>query len=529
MSVFHHPPTVILRAPAARQALLRGIQQMAALMRPTLGPVARTVAISPIGDNGPPEVLDSAATIAQRTLQLPDPFEDMGAMIIRHVALRVFERVGDGAATAAVLAEALVQAASPCLAAGYSPAALRRGIERGLEIARIELRRQVRSIELPSEIAAVAAAAVRDQGLASMIGEVVDSVGADGAIVFENAVGPVTECEYVDGLQWNEGYLSYFLLKAGESTARLLNPRILATDIPVERADQLVPALEACAAAGDRGLLIIAPEVRDSAISLLVVNRDRGVLDCAMAVKAPSFGAMQSGILGDIAVSTGGRCLHLQTGDSLARIADADLGRARHAWVTRNAFGIVGGHGSKERIRARIAELKAELRTIDNDPHARNKLRERIGKLAGTTAIIRVGAATPGAQAELRPRVEAGVTAARLAADRGVVPGGGAALLACGQRLEDCVCDEGEGMGMRILAQALAEPMRTLARNAGLDPEPLLHEVRRRGAGWSFDVVERQWVDTLTDPVSVTLTALECGVSAAASALSAEVLIARAS
>jgi chaperonin GroEL len=505
--------------------------RMTALMSPTLGPTPRTVAIAPIGDNGPPEILDSAAIIARRTLQLADPFEDMGAMIIRHMALRVAEQTGDGAATTAILATSLVRASLPCLTAGYNLVALRRGIERGLEIARAELHRQAHSIELPSEIAAVAVAALGDQDVADLIGEVIDAVGADGAILVENSAGPKTECEYVDGVRWNEGYLSHFLLKPEESTARLLNPRILATDIALERSDQLVPALEACVATGDRSLLVIAPEVRDSALGLLIANRERGVVDSAMAVKAPSFGVVQTRILEDIATMTGGRCLHAEWGESLGGLTNADLGRARHAWVSKNAFGILGGQGSKERILERIAQAKAELKGSADDPQTRNSLRERIGKLAGTTAIIRVGAPTPGEQAELRLRVEAAVSAARLAVERGVVPGGGAALLACVPALEKRVCPEEEEVGVRALARALAEPMRTLLRNAGFEPEAIVHEARQRGSGWSFDVLRRRWVEAArsgpVDPLAVTLAALEASVSAAASALSADVLIGR--
>jgi chaperonin GroEL len=509
------------------------MEQMTALMRPTLGPVGGIVAIAPLGDNGPPELLDSAATIAQRTLQLSDPFQNMGAMIVRNLALRVFEEAGDGVATAAILATALVRYAAPYIAASWNPAGLRRGMQRGLEISVAELRRQAESVELPSDIAAVARGAVGDEKLAAIIGEVVDSVGLDGAVLFENAIGPETECEYLDGTSWNEGYLSHFLLKPGETTARLLNPRILATDIPVERADQLVPVLDACLAAGDRSLLVIAPEVRDAAVGLLVLNRERGVLDHAMAVRAPSYGVVQSQILEDIAVATGGRCVSVQTADSLTSVTSTDLGRARHVWVTKNAFGILGGHGGKERIRARMAQAKAELKQVHDDPPAHAKLKERIGKLAATTAIVRVGARTPGEQAEVRLRVEAGVKAARLALEHGVVPGGGAALLACQPALEDSSSDEEERIGMRILAHALAEPMRTLVRNAGLDPEPLVNEARARGRGWSFDVLRHEWVNGLggglLDPVSVTLTALEAAVSAAAAALTAEVLIATAS
>jgi chaperonin GroEL len=507
------------------------MDQMTALMRPTLGPLGGTVAIAPLGDSGPPEILDSAATIARRTLQLSDPFEDMGAMIVRDLALRVYDRAGDGAATAAVLATAVMRSAAPCVAAGCSPIALRRGLEHGLEIASAEMRRQAVDIELPSEIAAVARGAVGDEKLARLIGEVVDSVGADGAVLFENAVGPETEYEYLDGVSWNEGYLSYFLLKTGETTARLLNPRILTTDMPVEHADQLVPALEACVASGDRSLLVIAPEVRDAALGLLVLNRERGVLDSAIAVRAPAVGAVQSQILEDIAVVTGGRCLRAETGDALTRLNNGDLGRARHGWVTRHAFGILGGQGSKESILARLAQARAELQATRNDPPARDKLKERIGKLAGTTAIIRVGARTPAEQPQVRLRLEAGVTAARLAVEHGVVAGGGAAFLACVPALQASAGGDDEDTGTRILAHALAEPMRALLRNAGFEPEPLLDEAHRRGGGWSFDVVRRAWVSGLEggviDPLSVTLTALEAGVSAGASALTADVLIAR--
>jgi chaperonin GroEL len=507
------------------------MEQLAALMRPTLGPLPRSVAIAPVGESGPPELLDSAATIARRVLQLADPFEDIGAMILRDLALRVFERAGDGAATAVVLASALMRLAAPCLAAGYSPIVLRRGIECGLELASAELQRQSRPIELPSEIACVAAAAIGDTQLAELIGEVVDAVGPDGAVLFENAVGPRTTCEYVDGVRWNEGYLSYYLLKPGESTARLFNPRIFTTDMPLERADQVVPVLEACLATGDRNLLIIAPEVRDSVVGVLVANRERGVMDNTLAVKAPFFGEVQSRILEDLAAITGGRCLREQAGDSFSRIDNHDLGRARHAWATRYAFGIVGGQGSREGIRERVALARAELRATHDDPHARDRLRERIGRLAGTTAIIHVGAPTPVEQSNLRLRVEAALTAARLSVEQGVVPGGGAALLACVPVLEQQagMYSGEDGIGMRILAQALKEPMRILVQNAGLQAEPLLHEALTRGAGWSFDVLQQQFVNTLSDPLSVTAAALQASVSAASSALTSDVLIARTS
>ncbi|MBV9324571.1 MAG: chaperonin GroEL [Chloroflexi bacterium] len=522
---------MILFAPAARAALLRGMGLMTDLMRPTIGPVGRTVAIAPIGNNGPPEILDNAATIARRTIQLADPYEDMGAMLVRDLALRVSEQVGDGGATAAVLAHSLVRAAARCAAAGCSPVLLRHGIERGLQVARSALERQAHSIESAAEIADVVAGSLRNARLAAMVGEIVDSVGSEGAVLFENAAEPTTSYEYVDGVRWNEGYLSYFLLKPGETTGRLLNPRVLLTDHPVERAEQLVPALEACVAAGDRDLLVIAPEVRDSAMSLLVVNRERGLLDGALAVKAPTYGEQQTRILEDLALLTGGRCVHAGWGESLASVTGEHLGRARQAWATRAAFGIVGGLGRKEAIRERIAEIRAELRATRADPPLCAKLRERIGNLSGMSAVVRVGAPTPGEQVDLRLRLEAAVMAGRLAVERGVVPGGGGALVGCIPSLEalelELVGDE--AAGVRMLVESLTEPMRAIVANAGLEADPIVYVARSRGPGWTFDVLRREWLDAsrggVVDPLSVALAALDSAVSAAAAALTADVLV----
>jgi chaperonin GroEL len=514
--------------------LLRGMDRMAGLVRPTLGPLPRTVAIGRLVGSGPPEVLDSAAIIARRTLQLEDPFEDMGAMIVRHLAWQVHERVGDGAATAAVLAQALVRAGYRQVAAGGNPVALKRGLERGLAAAVAELRRGARAIELPAEIAGVVAGSLGRSDLAEVVGEVVESVGPDGAVLVEDSESTETVHEYVDGVRWNEGYVSPYLLGRDETAAsRLLNPRILVTDYALERAEQLLPALEACVRAGERSLFVVAPEVRDAAVGLLVVNRERGVLDGALAVRAPSFGAQRAGILDDIAVMTGGRAVRQDRGERLADVTLDHLGQARQAWAARSAFGILGGRGSKAAIRARIAEVRAELGTVDDDPHVRDKIMERIGKLAGTAAIIRVGAPTEGEREELKLRVQAAVRTARAALREGVVAGGGAALLACRPALDAVEAAGDEAAGVRLLAHALAEPMRAIAHNAGLPAEPIVHEAARRIAapGCAFDVVRRAWVDPwdagLVDALVVTQTALETSVSAAATALIAEVLVRR--
>jgi len=516
----------------ARAALVRGIDRMTRLLRPTLGPLPRTVAIARIvSSQQPPEILDSAAVIARRTIQLSDPFEDMGGMLIRHLVWRVFDQVGDGTATAAVLAQSLVHAGAKYIAAGGDPVSVRRGMQLGLPVVQSELRRQARAIDGPQEIAGAVVGAVGDAELAEMIGEVVDAVGPDGSIQVEDAQGTETVLEYIDGVRWNEGYVSSFLLKPDESTStKVLNPRVLVTDYTLERAEQLVPTLEACVSAGARSLVVLAPEVRDSAIGLLVANRERGLLDGAIAVKAPSFGHQRAQILEDIAIITGGRCVRQDTGRSLARVTIDDLGQARHAWATQFAFGILGGQGTKAAIRQRIAEAKAELSTADDDSYTRDKIRERIGKLAGTAAIVRVGAPTRAEQEELKLRIEAAIKSARSGLRDGVVPGSGAALLACVPALERLEISGDEAVGVRALAHALSEPMRVILLNAGFDPGPIVAQAAQRQP-CVFDVIRREWVNAwsagIVDPLAVALTVVEISVSAAMTALTAEVLVRR--
>jgi chaperonin GroEL len=510
---------------------VRGMDRMAGLLRPSLGPLPRTVAVAPIVGSGPPEILDSAATIARRTLQLADPFENMGAMLVRHAAWRVFERAGDGAATTAVLAQAMARAGARYVAAGGNPVALRRGLELGLATAAAELRRQARPVDLPSDLARLVGGTLREHHLAELIGEVLDTVGPDGAVLVEDGETTETVREYLDGVRWNEGYVSPFLLGRGEgATARLLNPRLLVTDHPLERREQLVPALEACVGAGDRSFLVVAPHVSDPVVGLLAINRERGVLDAALAVKAPSFGEQRTRILEDLAVATGGRCVRAEAGERLEDVTAADLGRARQAWATRSAFAVIGGAGSRAAIRQRVAEAKAELRAVeaatDADPYVRDKIAERIGKLAGSAAVVKVGAASQAARAELKLRVEAAVRAARAAQRSGVVPGGGAALLACVPAVSAMPLGGDEAVGAAVLARALCEPMRAILENAGLAPGPIVAAPR---PGCAFDVLRRAWVDPwadgILDPLAVVEAALETSVSTAATSLTAEVLI----
>lgn len=522
----------MLGAPASRAAILCGVDRMAALVRPTLGPLPRTVLIAGQTPRAAPEILDHAATILRRTIQIADPFADMGAMLVRHLAWTVFTRAGDGAATAVVLAQAILRAAAPAVAAGADPQALRRGIARGLAVAQDELRRQSRPVDGAAAIARVIVGVVREPQVAATIAEVIEAIGPDGAALIEDWQGMTTTAEYIDGLRWHSGLLSPYLLGAGEHVGRLQEPRILATDLPLTTAADLLPALEACVAAGERHLLVIAPEIGGDALGLLLVNRARGVLGGALAVRAPGTGAQRGHILADIAVATGGRAFLAAAGARLADVTIADLGRAHHVWAMASSFGILGGRGDTAAVRRRIGEAKAELRaTPPDEERERQRIRERIGKLAGMAAIIYVGAPTDSARAEMRTRVEAAVTAAQATLRDGAVPGGGAAFVACVPALERLAATlHGEdALGVRLLARALPEPMRAIAANAGLDPRALFSDPRACTPGWTFDVLRRVWVEAwaggVIDPLPVVLAALEGAVSTAIMALTTETLI----
>ncbi len=510
----------------ARQALLRGAEVMVRLLRPTLGPVGRTVLVAPILGQRPPEVLASAGAIARRTYALPEPTEDVGAMLIRQLTWRVSQDAGDGAATAAVLAGRLIREGERVIAAGASPIAIRRGIERGVSLAVESLRQQARPITDRRMLTNLLQGSLREPKLAEMVTEMVVSVGVpDGVILIEDAYGAETSYEYVEGLRWPGGWHASIFQPNDSAPVRLVEPLILVTDRPIERPEDLAPALIACLSASGRNLFVVAPAMSDAAVSLLVVNRERGVLEGAVGVKLAAHGILRTRIGEDIAVATGGRCIRTEAGDRLADVTACDLGRARLAWAGRSQFGILGGRGVRAAIRARIAEARAELGLVGDDAWLRSKTRERIAMLAGTAAVILVGAPTTSARAELKARVEGAAAMARAALLGGVVAGGGAAYVACAARLEQEVLGDAsdEAAGMRALARALTEPMAAIAENAGHERGPIIAEARRRGATWIFDAVGEAWVEAhatgILDPLSVLETVLVTSASGAATAL----------
>lgn len=520
-------PRLVLGGDEARTALLGGIERMAMLLRPTLGPVGGTVAVASIVPGRPPEVLDDAGTIARRVERLPNPFEDMGAMLVRHLAWTVRQSVGDGAATAAVVGCALARQASAFLAAGGDPVRLEAGLARGAALAAAELRRMAVPVADLREVAAVARGAVREPELAETVAEAVDSVGPDGAVLVEDGHAGRTACEYIEGMRWAEGVVSPYLLPPGRPEARLTAPMVLTTDHSLREAHQLLPVLETCLAAGRRSLFIVASHIQGAALELLITNLERGVLTGTVAVRAPGTESDRLCVLEDIAVATGGRLIGRARGDQLRDVRIEDLGGAREAWATRQEFGILGGHGAREAIRRRVIEARAELGAEAGQGMAL----ERIGRLSGVSAVIRVGAPTASEQATLRPRIEAAVRSVQAALREGAVPGGGAALLACGTVLGGMAMDGEEAVGFRMLGRALEEPLRAIAGNAGFDGGTAAGEAVRRGASWTLDVLEREWVEAdragILDPLPVALAALEAAVDLATTVISTEALARR--
>lgn len=521
---------LILESPKARRAILRGIEQMTALISPTLGPTARTVAIAGATGTSVPEVLDNGATIARRTVELSDPFENMGAMLVRQLAWSVFESVGDGAATAAVICREVVRAASPYIAAGGNPIQIKRGLERGLKVAIAELQGQSREVQLPAELARMVGGTLREPRLAEMVGEIIETVGVDGSVLVENSPATTTAYEYVEGVQWESGYLSFSLLRDGNPEMRLANLRILLIDKKLSDVE-FIPLVEMCVASDTRSLLIIAPGLSDAAVAFLNVNRDHDGLDSVMAAKAPLSGVQRDEALLDLAAMTGGRYVQTEVGDRIADVLLQDFGTARQAWVNGSAFGIIGGGGDRGAIRQRVVSAKARLRQATPGDQERQTILDRIGKLTGASAIIHIGAPTPTARAELRHRMETAITSARAAFKDGGVPGGGAAFLNCVpalERLHGELADD-EALGVAILMRALGSPTKTIAVNAGLEPSVVMADAHHQLPGFTFDVRRHEWVDAIAagiiDPLSVVTTALEASISAAAMAITTDVLV----
>jgi chaperonin GroEL len=518
----------------ARRALLRGIEKMARLVKPTLGPMARNVAIQPLtGDNKSPELLDDGGTILRRVIELPLHYENMGAMLIRQLAWKVKEEVGDGTATAVVLAEAVMKEATRYIEAGGNPMIIRRGIEKGLKVALEHLDTLKTPVDTQQEITQVAVAATGDEEMGKLLGEMFDIVGPDGTITVEESARAFLDRRYIEGVTWDKGYVSpYMVTDEDRMEAVLDSPLCLVTDLWIKDAAQMIPLMQRIFAAGEKNLFIIANDIEGDALSLLVTNKMHGRMVC-IGVKAPGYGDRRGKILEDLAILTGAKVLSQDAGDQLEDVQIEHLGRAQRVWVNKDYFSIIGGAGDPQRLRDRLGEIKDDIKYFKTkkDEYEEGKARERLGKMSGGVAILTVGAATESDVKMMKARAEDAVRTVRAAIEEGVVPGGGAALLWCADRVREVEATGDEVVGLKILARALEEPMRRIILNAGMEDSPVIEQVRTKGPGWGYDVRRAEVVEMVSsgvyDPARVVRVALDTGVSGALMGVTTEALVLR--
>jgi chaperonin GroEL len=517
----------------ARMAIKRGFDQIANVAQVTLGPIGGVVALERIARrDSSPEILDDMGTIARRIIEIPGAFENMGAMLARHLAWRVRDEVGDGSATALVIAQAIIAESLRYTAAGHNIMALWHGIRKAAPYVEARLEELTHPLEDPDSIASLAASIVRDEQVGRFIEEIFDIVGPQGFVEVRKAYGMQSDREYVEGVYWDAGWISpYFADKDKSLQAIVQRPYILITDHVIENAPDLIPALEAVRRAEGKGLVVIANDIKGSALNLMVANNARGTLRL-LGLKNPRYGDMRRGVLDDIAVITGGRFIRKDAGDMVARVKIDDLGRARHVVCSRATFTIVGTMGSPHAIRERIRELQA-MRPNVEEKQDRKNLDERIGKLLGGTAILHVSGQTDAEREHLKELAEGAIHVVRMALQGGVVAGGGSAYIAAMSALDEAKAElrEEEVPALNILRQALTAPLVCLARNAGHDPGPALAHVQEAPVGWGFDVISGQVIDMLAagivDPLPMARAAWTGGVSVATMAMTTDALVYR--
>ncbi len=521
----------ILLGTEARSALKRGMDVLAEAVVTTLGPKGRNVAIDKKW--GAPTITHDGVTVAKE-IELKDPFENMGAQLLKEAATKTNDIAGDGTTTATLLAHVLIEEGMKNVAAGANPMLLKKGILTAAEKVAQAISEAAVEVATREDIANVAAISAQDREIGELIAEVMEKVGKDGVITVEESKGLAFETEYVEGMQFDRGYISpYFITSPETMTATIEDPYILIYDKKISAAQDLVPILEKLVQRGARNLVVIAEDVDGEALATLVVNKLRGLLNC-LAVKAPGFGDRRKAMLQDIAILTGGRVITEEEGRKLENATLEDLGRADRVSSTKDETTIVGGRGKEEAIKGRIEQIKIEIEHATSD-YDKEKLQERLAKLAGGVAIIRVGAATETELKEKKHRVEDALSATRAAVEEGIVPGGGVALINAMSALDNLKMDyPDEQTGVTILRKALEMPIRRLAENAGLDGAVILSEVRRKHAETGdkhigYNVMTDEYVNMLKagiiDPAKVTKGALLNAASVAAMVLSTEALI----
>ena len=514
---------------AARRRLRDGVDALADAVKVTLGPRGRNVVIDK--KFGAPNITKDGVTVA-REIELEDPFENMGAQLAKQVATKTNDVAGDGTTTATVLAQALVRGGIKVVTSGVNPLALKRGIEAGMREVITDLRNQARPVLTKEQIAHVAGISANEKEIGDLIADVMEKVGKDGVITVEESRGLKFETEFVDGLQLDRGYVSpYFVTNTDRMEAVIENPYIVITDKKISAVQEILPLLEKVLQV-TKDIVIICDDVDGEALATLVVNKLRGTINI-LAVKAPGFGDRRKAMLEDIAILTGGTLITEDIGLKLDAATVADLGRARRVVSSKDDTTIIEGMASDEAIQARIKQIKAQIEDATSD-FDREKLQERLAKLAGGVAVIKVGAATEVELKEKKARVEDALSATRAAVDEGIVVGGGVALIRATKALEELASktkNDDEKVGIKLLAEALEAPTWTIADNGGLEGSVIVDKVRKlTEANHGWDAENNAWGDMfelgIVDPVKVTRSALENAVSIAALVLTTETLVA---
>lgn len=509
----------------ARRAMLRGVDALADAVRVTIGPKGRNVVLEK--KFGSPLITNDGVTIAKE-IELEDPFEKMGAQLVKEVATKTNDVAGDGTTTATVLAQAMIREGLKNVAAGANPMVLKRGIEKAVHAAVDEIKRIAKPVQGRDNIAQVAAISAGDESIGILIADAMEKVGKDGVITVEESKGFITEMEVVEGMQFDRGYISpYMVTDQDKMEALLEDPYVLITDKKIGNIQDLLPVLEKVVKSS-RPLLIIAEDVEGEALATLVVNKLRGTFT-AVAVKAPGFGDRRKAMLQDIATLTGGHVITEELGLELKNTDIHQLGRARQVRVSKENTILVDGQGQRTEINARIKQIKTQIDETTSD-FDREKLQERLAKLSGGVAVIKVGAATETELKEKKLRIEDALNATRAAVEEGIVAGGGTALIQVLSALDHVMAEGDEKTGVNLVRKALEAPVRQIAENAGAEGSVIVERLKKEAEGIGYNAATDEWVDMIqagiVDPAKVTRSALQNAASVSAMFLTTEAVIA---
>lgn len=509
----------------ARKKLEIGVNTLADAVKVTLGPRGRNVVLEK--SYGSPLITNDGVSIAKE-IELDDPFENMGAQLVKEVATKSNDVAGDGTTTATILAQAIVKEGLKMVSAGANPMFLKKGIEKATKEVIKHLKDRAKKIQSNDEIAQVASVSAGDEEIGKLIAQAMEKVGETGVITVEEAKSLETTLEVVEGMQFDKGYVSPYMVTDTERMyAELDNPYILITDKKISNMKDILPILEETVQAG-RPVLIIADELEGEALTTLVINKLRGTLN-VVAVKAPAFGDRRKAMLEDIAILTGGEVISDEKGMKLEETSIMQLGRAKKVKVTKDTTVIVDGMGASEDIKSRTASIKNQIELTTSD-YDREKLQERLAKLSGGVAVIKVGAATETEMKDKKLRIEDALNATRAAVEEGIVPGGGTVLLEIVKEMEDYKLEGEEGIGVEIVKKALMAPLRQIAENAGVDGAVVVEKVRNMEKGYGFNAATENYVNMMAegiiDPAKVTRSAIQNAASVSALILTTEVLVA---